>query len=245
MSLSSIKWWPAALILLFYPATAWPLTVDKDTAWSGTVDVEGQVTVEKSATLTIAPGTVVRFARGGADAEGLADTGLLVKGAVVADGRPGARIIFTSAVKSPAPGDWGEVKVFKSTGSSFTDCDFSFGGWGLHVHESDLKVTGCTFTNNSFGGLRGKAGHVEVEGSTFKGMDIGIRYWRGSPHIHKNTFTENTTGIFLRQDCDGARVNFNNIYGNLEYDVKLGDGQKRDVDFRNNWWGTSSVSSGN
>jgi len=227
-----------ASLLFLAPSTAWPLTIEKDTVWSGTVDVEGQVVVEKWATLKVAPGTIVRLARGKQDSEGLSDSGILVNGNIVAEGTPGARITITSDEEVPAPGDWGEIKVFESPGSSFTDCDFRYGGWGLHLHESDLKVKGCTFSDMSFGGLRGKAGNIEVSGSTFSDMEIGIRYWKGSPSIHNNTITRNVTGIFLRQECGQAKINYNNIQNNFEYNVKLGDAQTEDVNLMNNWWGT-------
>lgn len=213
-----------------------------DAAWSGVVVVDGLVEVAEGATLTIAPGTRVLFRKGSKDAEGLAGTGIIVKGNMVAEGGPGCRIMFTSAEDGPAPGDWGEIKIFNSAGSRFTGCDFSCGGWGLHVHDSVVTVKDCTFAGNEFGGLRGKGGTVEVTGSSFTGLDIGIRYWQGAPYIHHNVITGNETGIFCRQECEGARIVYNNIYANREYDLKMGDGHASDLDAANNWWGTTDVS---
>lgn len=227
----------AILFLVTTEAVCLPASLTADTVWSGTVHVEGQLVVEKGATLTINPGTKVLFKKAAPDEEGLAASGIIVKGTVVAAGLPGARITFTSGEVKPASGDWGEVKVSESAGSSFADCDFSYGGWGLHVHESDLKVLGCTFRDNSSGGIRGKAGNVEVTGCDIEGMDIGIRYWKGALYVHHNTISRNKTGIFLRQECGAAKIDHNNIYGNDDYDLKLGDGQKEDVDARYNWWG--------
>jgi len=236
--MSSVRLTAVALaFLLCIAASATAETLTKDTVWSGTVKVAGQVVVEKGATLTIRPGTKVVFMPGRQDDEGLSDSGIVVKGSIIAKGKPGARITFTSGTGMPKPGDWGEIKIFESPGSVFRDCDFSYGGWGLHVHESSVKVTRCTFTQNSFGGIRGKAGDLEVAHSRIEGMDIGLRYWKGSPYIHHNTITGNGTGIFLRQECGGAKIKRNNIYGNSEYDVKLGDAQKEDVDLSRNWWG--------
>ena len=45
-----------------------------------------------------------------------------------------------------------------------------------------------------------------------------------------------------RQDAEGATINFNNIYANTEYNIKLGDWQSKDVDAGRNWWGTKEVS---
>ena len=230
----------ASLLIAAQAAEAGSLA--KDATWSGTVKVEGQLVVEKGATLTLKPGTRVEFVPGKMDEEGLADSGLVVKGAIVAKGLPGSRITFTSGAVRKRPGDWGEVKLLSSEGSAFDNCDFMFGGWGLHVHDSTLTISGCTFTNELYGGIRGIGGEVEITGCTITGLEVGIRYWKGAPSIHHNTITGNRTGIFLRQDTGSASIYFNNIYGNSEYDMKLGDSHKDDVDARRNWWGTREVS---
>ncbi len=232
----------AALVILISAAPVYAQSLGSDATWSGTVKVEGQLVVEKGVTLTIKPGTKVVFLPGKLDEEGLSDSGMLIKGAIVADGLADKRITFTSGADRPAPGDWGEIKLFGSAGSSFRDCDFSYGGWGLHLHDSDLTVACCTVTRNSFGGVRMKGGQVEVTGCRMEGMEIGIRYWKAGPSIHHNTITRNKTGIFCRQEGEGSTIKFNNIYGNSEYDMKLGDVQKEDVDATRNWWGTPEVS---
>lgn len=232
----------AVLLLCRAGGTVAAETIAEDTDWYGKVSVRGVLVVEKGATLTVAPGTVVCFEKAEPDEEGLAQSGLLVKGRIIARGADGGRISFTSGSASPAPGDWGEVKIFESPGSEFASCDFSFGGWGIHAHDSELTVTDCSFTENSFGGLRGKGGEVLIADSSFRGMDIGVRYWQGSPSLRGCTITGNTTGIFFRKDCEGANVHKNNIYGNREYDLKLGDAQEADIDVSGNWWGTSDVS---
>lgn len=232
----------AAAVLCVLAHGAGARTITEDTAWSGEVRVEGVLVVDDGATLTIAPGTVVSFEKAEPDEEGLAASGMLVKGRMIARGGEGGRIRFTSAAERPAPGDWGEIKIMESGGSEFTGCDFGYGGWGIHVHDSALAVTGCSFTKNLFGGVRGKGGDVEITGSSFTGMDIGIRYWQGSPRIRGCTITDNVTGIFFRKDCEGADVHGNNIHGNREYDLKLGDAQEADVDVSGNWWGTADVS---
>lgn len=231
----------AVMLVVFAARSDAAQVISADTEWSGVVMVEGTVEVAEGATLTIKPGTRVLFVKGTQDDEGLAGTGMLVLGNVMALGEPGKHIRFSSLEDEPAPGDWGEVKTIKSQGSRFVRCDFSYGGWGLHVHDSNVLVKDCSFEHNSYGGVRGKGGDVEIEGSFFTGMDIGIRYWQGTPSIHCNTITGNTTGIFFRQDCTGAKVGYNNIYGNREYDLKLGDGHGTDVDAANNWWGTADI----
>ena len=143
-----------AVLSLVFASPCMAQSMSKNARWSGTVKVEGQLVVEKGATLTIEPGTKVEFLPGKLDEEGLAESGLLVKGTIIAKGAPGKRILITSGAERPAPGDWGEIKLFSSTGSAFSGCDFRFGGWGLHLHDSDIKIENCTFSHNSYGGLR-------------------------------------------------------------------------------------------
>jgi len=69
----------------------------EDTLWSGAILIEGMVTVAAQATLTIMPGTVVRFG---------ADSGILVLGRIVAKGTAEQPIILASQYSEPASSDW-------------------------------------------------------------------------------------------------------------------------------------------
>jgi hypothetical protein len=231
----------ALILLLTTPALCSARQITKDETWSGVVKVDDRVVVEQGVKLRILSGTRVTFAKGKPDDEGFPDTGILVDGTIEAKGTPEARIVFTSAEDAPAGGDWGEIKLIASPGSAFTNCDFTYATWGLHLHDSALKVSGCTFTRNSAGGIRGLGGAIEITRCTITGLDTGIRYWRSNPKIHHNTITGNGTGIFMRDDADGSYIKYNNIYDNTEYNLKLGDGQKNDVDARLNWWGSKDL----
>ncbi len=211
-------------------------TLEANAVWTGTVKVSGRLLVKPGVTLKIEPGTVVKFVPAKPDDTGLAQCGMLILGTIIADGRPGARIRFTSAAQRPRPGDWGEIQIIRSKGSSFTDCDFRFGGWGLHMHHTKIKISGCTFMRNRFGGIRGKGGRVEIAGCILKGMHIGIRYLSGGPYIHNSDITDDRTGIFWRQGCN-PRIKYNNFQGNRDYDIKLGELQSGNIDARLNWWG--------
>ncbi len=77
-----------------------PLRLDKgviadDTTWSGAVILRGQNVVKKGATLTILPGTRVRFVWIDEDGDGIGDGELNVEGRIVARG--------TGTTGSPSP----------------------------------------------------------------------------------------------------------------------------------------------
>lgn len=74
-------------------------TLSSDTTWTNDrVYIANNVIVDTGVTLTIQPGTVVKFNL---------DRAMVVKGALIADGTPESPIRFTSAADDPAPGDWG------------------------------------------------------------------------------------------------------------------------------------------
>jgi hypothetical protein len=74
-------------------------TLSSDTVWTNDrVYIANNVIVDTGVTLTIQPGTVVKFNPNRA---------MVVKGTLIADGTPESPIRFTSAADNPAPGDWG------------------------------------------------------------------------------------------------------------------------------------------
>ena len=126
-------------LLLLNPVYGGQLVVNKgvinqDTIWQGEVLITGDVEVAKGATLTILPGTVVRFKK-------IEDFGpeklsldkenhfpkaeIIVKGSLYAQGSLENKITFTSAEKSPHPGDWGAVNFLGSVQNIIEFCVFT------------------------------------------------------------------------------------------------------------------------
>nr|WP_320192686.1 right-handed parallel beta-helix repeat-containing protein [uncultured Desulfobacter sp.] len=139
------------------PTTSGDLTEDE--TWSGTVAITGDVTVPEGTTLTIEPGTTIKFAALGDDQSGGADTSraeLLVNGILNAIGTEGSPIIFTSDADNPAVGDWTGIRV-ENTGSdgglNLEYCKISYaGGNGIYVSatesaQMDVNVSHCDIEN--------------------------------------------------------------------------------------------------
>ena len=91
-------------------------TIAKDTEWSGIILVKGDVYVEPGVTLTIAPGTIIKFKRideksdqnlFGIDSPYYPQAELIIRGKLVAKGLAKEKITFTSAELDPRPADWG------------------------------------------------------------------------------------------------------------------------------------------
>lgn len=204
--------------------------------WSGDLRVVGRVVVPSGATLTLQPGTRIFFDLP-AGGEIQPDTAWIeVRGRLHAQGAENAPILFIPVRPRRNPLE-NMVDVREADEASFRHCVFQGGPWGLHLHDSRAVVEACVFRDN-YGGVRGRGGEIVLRDNRFEGNRIGVRLWRASPVIEGNSFFANLTGIFFRQEVEGAVVRHNN-FGDLEYAVKLGELQASDVDASNNWWGAA------
>ncbi|HSH13072.1 MAG TPA: right-handed parallel beta-helix repeat-containing protein, partial [Desulfurivibrionaceae bacterium] len=136
----------------------WPLsTLASDALWAGEIHVSELLSVPQGVALTVLPSTICRF-----DKE---EAGLTVYGRLLAEGRPEARIVFTSLDES-GPSDWAGVILERAVGSRIENCDFSFAEWGLHIHFVPMTISGCRFHDND-GGLRFRSGPMLLTRSLF------------------------------------------------------------------------------
>ncbi|WP_298272305.1 right-handed parallel beta-helix repeat-containing protein [Geobacter sp.] len=231
--------------------------LERDTVWEGDILVEGRVVVKQGATLTIRPGTTVRFARIDRNGDGIGDGELRVLGRLVARGTPGRIIRFTSAEQNPRSADWSYLLIFASGEESVVEhCRFEHAFTGLQVHFGRAVVRDSIFTGNVEGIRFGRA-EMRIEHNEITGNTIGIRHHRleGPVVITANVIRDNDVGIFLvpsgqnSVDFSSARysveptlqmlpiVTGNDLSGNRSYSYKLGERQAYDVVLRDNWWG--------
>jgi plastocyanin len=239
------------------------VTIDGDTVWQGDVEVTGTVLVRRGATLSIRPGTTVRFVRTDSNGDGIGDGEIRVLGRLVAHGTKGKPVRFRSASKRPRPGDWSYLLVFASAGETslrhaIVEDAFS----GLQVHFSRARVTDSVFRNNREGIRFGRA-ELVIENNEITKNRYGIRHTRleGSILIRYNAIYGNHVGIFLvpsnqnivdfsetyvvrdRPARDQPIVCYNNLAGNRLYDYQFGERQGYDVDLAGNWWGSTDIRS--
>ncbi len=201
--------------------------IKTDTTWHGKMRVEGgTLVVHPGATLTIAPGTTVRFAK---------DSGLMVRGKIIAKGMPDALITFTSIDKKK-PGAWGEVALESASGSIISNCVFEYGKWGLHIHFTHVEVKNCRFRNIKLGGLRFMSGFPEIRDNVFEDNELGIRMRIASGIIERNIITRNKHGIYVKERTIKLKIKNNNIFAN-EYNLSIGAAVLEDVAAQENWWG--------
>jgi parallel beta-helix repeat protein len=81
-------------------------TIYDDETWSGEILVTDQIFVPPGVTVTLLPGTVVKFQHYRGYREPSKRLGMDIQGALIAEGTPQNRIWFTSDAPDPINGDW-------------------------------------------------------------------------------------------------------------------------------------------
>lgn len=212
-----------------------------DETWRGEVRIRGSVVVPRGVTLTIEPGTVVRFEKIDVDGDGIGDSELYVEGNLVAEGAPGRPIVFTSAERTPSARDWKYLFVNLSRKTILARCVFEYAFSGAQIHFSRATVTRCLFRRN-VDGFRFSTAEGIFSRNRMTENVYGVRYEErnSSAVLSGNDITGNKVGIFCVMESTGkVAIRGNRIHGNADYDFKLGNRQKADVPVPGNWWGTT------
>jgi len=134
--------------------------IKSNTTWEKAVLITGDVEIARGVTLTIMPGTVVKFAK--IEADGPANlyddktnyfsrAELIVRGTLLAQGTKDGKIVFTSAERSPRSGDWGAINFNDSGDNILAYCDVSYADTGIHGHGARVTVKHCYFRHNGVG----------------------------------------------------------------------------------------------
>jgi hypothetical protein len=272
----------AAAFVLQQPVVAKELVVnkgviEKDTTWSGDILVKGDVEVAKGVTLVIMPGTTVRFAR-------IKEFGpekmytdkdnhfsraeIFVLGKLYAQGTQEKRIIFTSAEKSPSPGDWGAINFNGSVDNLLEYCEFMYAQTAVHCHASQITVLNNIFkyngtaigsknlpdvpvrcvmpvlynlvTENGGGIIIGGGTASPVAHNEFSGNKFFGVYVKkgGRAAVRLNNINKNGKGVIFYATKD-ILLRDNNIADNENYNISMLEGQSDDIVARNNWWGSA------
>ncbi len=134
--------------------------IDMNTTWSGVEEVTGDVTVMEGVTLTIEPGTIVKFSSSLTD--------LHVEGILNAAGTASQNIIFTSIrddvggdtngdgnATLPFNGAWGRINVLSTGTANIDHAHIRYGSnEELFVDGGSLTLTNSTVSDSSGHGVR-------------------------------------------------------------------------------------------
>ena len=199
--------------------------------------------MRKGATLTLLPGTRVIFLNkkfGAEDEhEGFSAPGIHVEGRIIAVGTEGAPVRFTGEGAS-APGTWDKILFTFSEGNRFDRCVFEGARYAIHSHFSEIGIRRSIFRDNEEG-VRLGVSRVRIEESVFtRNLVRGINFRDSRNEIRKNLVYGNGDGIFVHSKGGGSVVRENAVYGNLRFNLRLGDLHTDDVDVSGNWWGAGT-----
>lgn len=168
----------------------------EDTVWRGEVLVEGSITVAPQTTLTLEPGTIVRFRRT-APGEGAGPV-LLVQGRIVARGSAGEPVSFTSAFTDPGAGEWqGIILLGSEKKNLFDQCRVEGAVVGIDASFStatlkDVSLSACGT------GARFQDSIITVDGGEVSGCLVGMELAESESDVRDLTVRGNRLGMTVR-----------------------------------------------
>jgi hypothetical protein len=115
-------------------------SVTTDETWSGEILITKAISVDKGVTLTINPGTIIKFQNYRGYQQPHLFTSFEVTGTIKALGNFSDPIWFTSDGIPPINGDWGGITLTNSTGSIFNYTIVEYGILGIALFNSDTVI---------------------------------------------------------------------------------------------------------
>lgn len=182
------------------------LHIVNDTVWKGNVFVEGIVTVEAGAVLTIKPGAVISFNWQDTNGDGIGESGLYVFGALNAKAEKNDPILFSSEGKQ-GKNLWEGIYFIASEGDPniLSYCRFNNAHRALHSHFSKVVLENITFHDNSRG-FQFQESEVRSENCVFRDNYSALRFRDSKAEIINNEFINNYSAVHaLRSDISLKR----------------------------------------
>ncbi len=142
-----------------------------DLTLSGIYFVPSYFKIQPNHTLTIEPGTVIRFANGAyLDVSGGAQLSAI--------GDANNPITFTSHSETPQPGDWTGIRIWDNASGTLQYCVIEYASTGIYMYKDvSSNVTYCTFTNNTKGiELRNHFGEIPVTSINYCSFTNNSKY---------------------------------------------------------------------
>lgn len=209
--------------------------------WQGEVLIAGDVLLEEDVSLTILPGTRVRFmsqtsAPGGRDDHPyFQGSELIIKGLIKAVGTPSEPIIFEALDPAAPAGSWGAINLEGSQEAVFEYCVFRQADSAVHSRDSQVYIEQSVFENNLVG-VRFNNSAILIEHNLLRNNQTGVRFHLGSPVICANQFIDNSVNLFVTSHPREYRIEYNSFGLPGEYHVVLGEDVPEDVAMAHNFW---------
>ncbi len=129
-------------------------TISKNEIWSGEILVTDHITVQKGVTLTIEPGTKIKFKHYRGYKEPDKKLGLDIFGTLKAIGTPEQQIWFTSDAPDPINGDWRMLRFNDASNESIIKYAIvEFAQQGINLWKSDIIISHSIVRWNNWEGI--------------------------------------------------------------------------------------------
>ncbi len=170
--------------------------ISQDTLWQGEVAIDKDVVVLSGVTLSIAPGTVVRFKKSKStrvDPRFLfTTTELIIRGSLLAEGTPEQPILFTSAEEQPQMEDWAGIILDGAEASIIKHCRLEFAQTAVYCINASPKIEHNVFSHNKYGIICQLGSLPQIQQNEISAGEVGIACWDGSaPKIMENRIFDN------------------------------------------------------
>jgi hypothetical protein len=194
-----------------------------DTIWQGRIRVDGILRIPEGVRLIVLPGTVIEFSKRDTNSDGIGENGLLIQGVIIAKGTPEKPILFRSAEKKAAMGDWDAINIMNSNGSQnlIEYCQIQDAYRALHFHFSNVAVNNSILRNN-YRGMQFQESVVDMRGSAIYGNNSGLRARDSELFFQNNDVHNNYRGVDLFRD--NLQAKGNRIINNLMEGIKVREG---------------------
>lgn len=183
-----------------------------DETWSGEILVTGAVIVPQGITLTIEPGTEVRFRHYRGYKEPWNRVGLVVEGGTLkAIGSPEKQIWFTSDAEAPINGDWLGISLHNTTNSEFRYVIVEFADLGISQFDSAVVVSNSIIRWNNSEGLYAERSRPIFTYNTFYGNayhEIALEQYDEDVQILYDIFKDSHYGVHFEASTGRLEGNY-------------------------------------
>ena len=194
-----------------------------DTIWQGRIEVAGTIRVPEGSRLIIAPGTIVEFVRRDTDGDGIGENGILVQGSIIAKGTKEQPVVFRSAERDKAAGDWDAINIMNSASAQnlLEFCRIEHAYRALHFHFSTVAVQNSVISDN-FRAIQFQESLVDLRRNSIIGNKSGVQGRDSDITLEDNLIADNYTGAnFFRTNLTARN---NRFVGNWREGVRVREG---------------------
>lgn len=190
-----------------------------DERWQGNIHVNCYVTVPSGITLTIEPGTIVKFHHD-RDYKTFGRAGLSVNGGnLIAIGNKEKMIWFTSDAKDPINGDWMHINIDHSKNSRLDHVIVEFAELGVSQFDSSVPITNSIIRWINSEGLYGERSTPIIQNNTLYSNgyhEIALEQYNKDALISNNYFKNGHHGVHFEKSTGAVKNNFFENYSVLK-----------------------------